>query len=78
MSRLVTTAALLALTGCATVTDFVQDHPRATAAIAASVMLSVVLTLEQNHEHGPVMLPPEPRMSTPLTPDCAIYVELCK
>lgn len=66
----------LACQGCATVTDFVQDHPRTTAVITGVVVLSAVMTLEQNHKHGPVTT--EPRMSAPLTPNCTVYPEMCK
>lgn len=69
--------ALLALSGCASTSSWVQKHPRASAVIATSVVLSAALLIDQKHRYRPV-ISQEPRMSTPLVPDCSIYPELCK
>jgi hypothetical protein len=53
----------LACAGCQTM----ERHPRATAFIAGSLVLSAGLALSQHDGHGPVA---EPRMSVPLV-DCS-------
>lgn len=56
--------AALLLTGCATIGDFTERHPRASAVIAASVVTSVALST-RGHGHRERI----PEMSTPLV-DC--------
>lgn len=71
MLRALTLLALLATTGCASTADWMDRHPRASAAIVTSVALSAGLAIRHDSRS-------EPRMSTPLVPDCAKYPELCR
>lgn len=64
MSRILTTLVLAALTGCASVSDFTQAHPRASAVIAGSIVTSVALSTRGHRDHERV-----PEISTPLV-DC--------
>ena len=41
MNKLIAALALLALTGCASTTSWIESHPRASLAIATSVALSI-------------------------------------
>jgi hypothetical protein len=59
--------ALIVLAGCSTM----QHYPKTTAFVATSIALSAY-GLSRDHGHE------EPRMSIPLTPDCAKYPELCR
>lgn len=60
--------ALVMLTGCQTM----KQYPKTTAFLATSLALSAY---GASRDHG---RNDEPRMSTPLTPDCAHYPELCR
>lgn len=42
--KTVTILAVLALSGCATTSDFMERHPRASAVIAATVVTSIALS----------------------------------
>jgi hypothetical protein len=58
----------MALGGCQTM----RDHPRTTAFIASSLALSAGMAYRSHARSD------EPRMSVPLTPDCARYPEQCR
>lgn len=58
---------LIALTGCETM----QRYPKTTAFVATSIALSAYGMSRDDRQA-------EPKMSIPLTPDCAKYPELCR
>jgi hypothetical protein len=61
-------ALAITLAGCQTM----QKYPKTTAFLATSIALSAY-GATRDHGHSE-----ELRMSTPLTPDCARYPELCR
>lgn len=73
MKRILTLAALLALTGCATVQDFSERHPVATTVIAGVVVTSLVLTANKHFKNT---LVDQPQVSNPLV--ACEPVESCK
>jgi hypothetical protein len=65
--------ALLALPACASTKEWAERHPRTATFVAGSLLLSAGMAYRS---HGGAQ--DEPRMSAPLTPDCARYPELCR
>jgi hypothetical protein len=62
----ITVLALLALTGCSSISNFTERHPTTTKVIVGSIALSAALALD-SRGGGPRE---EPRMSNPLV-DCS-------